>query len=383
MNERMRFVVRREAGESMTDLCREFGISRKTGHKIWNRYKEFGPEGLGDFSRRPGCHPNRTAEEIRDLVVATRLKYPKWGPKKLRALLQKEHPGLPIPAASTIGELLSKRGLAKPRRRRRRATPTALGKLTVSNGPNDVWCADFKGQFRMKNGKYCYPLTITDLHSRFLLACVALESTHISGAYSGFHAAFREYGLPKCIRTDNGAPFASTGLHGLTRLSVWWMRLGIRPERIEPGHPEQNGAHERMHLTMVTETTRPAGANVLHQQENFDRFRQRFNEVRPHEALGMQRPSDVYSSSRRRMPCLLPELEYPLHDTVRRVHRSGHVCIRKGCQPYVSAALAGEYVGLRKIEPKVWRVSFLGTSLGDLYEETRRLVWADIEVLEP
>lgn len=374
LNERMRFVVRREAGERMIDLCREFGISRKTGYKFWNRYRELGPEGLGDFSRRPHRHPGRTPEEIRELVLEARLAHPTWGPKKLRALLQREHRGVCIPAASTIGELLNHKGLTERRRRRRRCSPTPVRQLTKAQAPNDVWCADFKGQFRLRDRRYCYPLTITDQHSRFLLGCESLESTRTEGAMATFVAAFQTYGLPKVIRTDNGTPFASTGLAGLSRLSVWWLRLGIRPERIEPGHPEQNGRHERMHLTLKQDTTRPPGANLLHQQELFDRFRTTFNEQRPHEALEMKRPADVYMASTQNYPDVLDSMAYSLHDRTCRVQVSGHIYVTSECTVYLASSLATERVGLREIEPGQWLVTFLDIDLGYVDEATRQFL---------
>jgi transposase InsO family protein len=370
----MRFVVRHEAGERMTDLCREFGISRKTGYKIWDRYQLLGPEALGDFSRRPHRHPNRTPQEILDLVVQARGVHPTWGPKKLRVLLLRQHPGVPIPAASTIGEMLKREGLSRPRRRRRRSTPTPHDQLTVARSPNDVWCVDYKGQFRMGNRLYCYPLTVTDLHSRFLVCCEALESTRTGGAMAGFLAAFREYGLPKVIRSDNGSPFASVGLAGLSRLSVWWMRLGIRPERIESGHPEQNGQHERMHLTLKEETTRPPGAGLLQQQERFDGFRETFNQERPHEALEMKRPADLYSPSERRYQEVLEEPEYPLHDRTVRISVCGHIKLRSRWHCYLATSLAGQRVGLREVDNGRWLVSFLSMDLGHLDERTRRFV---------
>jgi len=366
-NERMRFVVRLEAGERMTDLCHEFGISRKTGYKFWNRYREGGPEALGDYSRRPHRHPNRTAEEICELVLRARKERPTWGPKKLRVFLREEHPGVPIPAASTIGELLDRAGLVKPRRRRRRCSPTPTDQLTQAQAPNDVWCADFKGQFKTKDGRYCYPITITDQYSRYIIACDARENTRTDGAYATFADVFATYGLPRVLRTDNGTPFASSGLAGLTRLSVWWLRLGIRPERIEPGHPEQNGRHERMHLTLKQEATRPPGANLLHQQEKLDVFRCRFNDERPHEALAMKRPAEVYRNSDRSYPDLLAQVEYPLHDRSCRVYDCG--CISLNNQRfYVSTALVGERVGLREIEDKRWLLTFLDIDLGVIDE---------------
>lgn len=381
MNERMRFIVRREAGEKMVDLCREFGISRKTAYKFWSRYQECGPEGLGDYSRRPLRHPNRTALEVEELIVLARDEHPTWGPKKLRVLLKREHPGVPIPVASTIGEILKREGLVRPRRRIRRCSPTPPDKLTISEKPNDVWCADFKGQFRMRNNKYCYPLTITDLKTRFIIATEALESTAMDGTYAGFVQAFRTYGLPKVIRTDNGTPFASTGLAGMSRLSVWWERLGIQPERIEPGHPEQNGQHERMHLTLKQDCTRPPGLNLLQQQEKFDDFRQLFNEKRPHEALGMMCPASLYEASSCQYPELLQAPKYPLHDRVIRVQMDGSLHLRSKCKVHLAASLAGETVGLREYESGKWLVSFLSHDLGVVDQHRRHFIPTPAEAI--
>ena len=363
LNERMRFVVRLEAGERMVDLCEEFGISRKTGYKFWERYKKGGPEALGDFSRRPRRFPNRTRAEIEDLILAARERYPTWGPKKLEVLLEQENPGVAIPVASTIGEILSRSGLVRPRRRRYRSSPTPPDQLTQAAAPNDVWCVDFKGQFRLGNGRYCYPLTITDLHSRYLVACDSQENTRTESAISSFERAFKTHGLPKVIRSDNGSPFASTGLGGLSRLSVWWMRLGIRPERIQPGHPEQNGQHERMHRTLKADTTRPAAANHLQQDERFEEFRQTFNEKRPHEALDMATPSTFYTPSTRVYPEVLDDPAYPLHDRVTRVQTCGHINASRDCRGFVGAAIGGELVGLRDLETG-WLVTFLNRDLG-------------------
>jgi len=269
-----------------------------------------------------------------------------------------------MPAASTIGDFLARRGLVEPRRRRRAVAPHPLP-LTKPQAANDVWCADFKGQFRLRNGSYCYPLTISDRHSRYLLGCEGLESVRGDSAALVFDATFRRYGLPRVIRTDNGVPFASKGILGLSRLSVRWLRLGIRPERIKPAHPEQNGQHERMHRVLKAETTRPAAATLLQQQERFDRFLEEYNHQRPHEALGQVPPVIVYAPSQRifvepRDP------EYPLHDDERRVACSGHLRFggRKGSNYFVSAALAGEKVGLRELGDEQWLVSFMTIDLG-------------------
>lgn len=366
MNERMRFVTRYEAGERMTDLAREFGISRKTGYKIWRRYQELGPVGLYDLSRVPRRSPNRTAPAIVELILDFKARYVSWGAKKLRWELMRRNPGLALPVETTVHRILLRHGLVKPRRRRQRITYSS-GPLRDSAAPNDIWAADYKGQFRLslKGGPYCYPLTITDHYSRFLLGCEALDNTKAIPARTFFEKVFGEYGLPSVIRTDNGPPFASRGLLGLTNLSVYWLKLGIDLERIEPGHPEQNGRHERMHLTLKQETTRPAASSSLAQQERFDAFQQAFNHERPHEALGMKRPSDVYVASKRALPSVVGELEYPHHDFSARVGNGGFIQ-KAGKIPrtYLSQALYGESVGLRELENDCWLVSFSHINLG-------------------
>ena len=363
VDERLRFVARVEEGERITDLCREFGISRKTGHKILKRYREGGLAGLVDQRRAPQRIPHRTPPEIRAKFLEAKRRHPTWGPRKLKAWLERKQPGVVLPAASSMGYWLKREGLVKARRRRRRPSYLSPWELTKPAKPNDVWCADFKGQFKLANGRYCYPLTITDLYSRFLVACIALESTKAEPARWAFSEAFREYGLPAVIRSDNGCPFASTALAGLSSLSAFWLRLGIRAERIEPAHPEQNGQHERMHLTLKEETTRPAGANLLQQQERFDVFREEFNEERPHEALGQRTPASFYSPSERACPTKVQELAYPLHDLTRLVSGSGLVSLRQKVF-FLTTALAGENVGLREVEDGCWLVSYVSLDLG-------------------
>ncbi len=368
MDERLRFLARLKEGERMSELCEEFGISRKTGYKMRDRYEELGPAGLLDQSRAPQRIPHRTPEAIEKVVVEARRAHPTWGPKKLLTLLERKHRGMRFPAISTIDVILRRHQLIKARQRKPR-TPTWSVALRAAKAPNEIWCADFKGQFRLGNGRYCYPLTVTDRFSRALLCCEALESTKVDSARTTFELVFREYGLPNVIRTDNGVPFATRGLAGLSRLSLWWLRLGIVPERIEPGHPEQNATHERMHLTLKQETTRPAGKNVLQQQERFDGFRATFNEERPHEALGQRTPSQVYEPSKRAFPAQLPELEYPLHDETRVVEAEGHVrypgCSRNGAV-FLSSALGGERVGLREVDDGLWLVSYAALDLGHI-----------------
>jgi len=373
VNERMRFVTRLEDGERMTDLCKEFGISRKTGYKFWNRYQIGGPDALFDEPRRPAFHPGTTPDAIRQLVVDCRLKHPTWGPRKLKAVLQQKYPDLNIPANSTIGDILKRRGLVKPRRarRRRKACPTSL---TGSEAPNQIWCADFKGEFRLGNRKLCYPLTISDHYSRYLLACESLDGTKTPPVKAVFEATFRKYGMPAIIRTDNGAPFASTGLAGLTKLSVWWLRLGIILERISPGHPEQNGRHERLHLTLKQDTIRPAAHNFLQQQAKFDHFQDEYNQARPHESLQMRRPIEVYTTSCKRFPESLPVPEYPLHDITRTVRKDGGISFGRKNTCYISAALAGELIGLREVREHYWLVSFLDRKLGYIDERIGKVV---------
>jgi transposase InsO family protein len=367
----MRFVVRLEEGERMTDLCREFGISRKTGYKLLQRYKQWGAVGLFDLSRRAEHLRHRLAPEIAAVLVATRKEHPTWGPRKLRAWLAAKHPELKQPAASTIGGLLQRRGLVQPHRRRR-VTPPHGSPLQVAGAPNEVWCADFKGQFRLGNGRYCYPLTITDRFSRIILACEALERPVTEPVQAVFELVFRQHGLPQVIRTDNGAPFASTGLAGLSRLSVWWRRLGIVPERIAPAHPEQNGQHERMHLVLKQETTRPAAPTLLQQQERFDRFVEIYNCERPHEALGQEPPMRHYRPSPRTYPERLPEAAYSLHDDIVTVSHSGHLHLRHGPTVFLSSALDGQRVGVREVGYGRWLVSFLDHDLGHVDTQTGR-----------
>jgi len=297
MDERIRFVIRLKDGESMAALCREFQISRKTGYKIFERYEECGLEGLTDRARRPHRYANQLPEQIEAAIVAAKREKPSCGARKIRERLLRRLPSeVKVPARSTIHAILDRHGLvtrAKRSRTRTEGTP-----LSEGASPNSLWCADYKGEFMLGNRRYCYPLTVTDHASRYLLLCEAMESNAEKTAFTAFERLFKERGLPQAIRSDNGVPFASpNGLFNLSRLSVWWLRLGISIERIRPGHPQQNGRHERMHLTLKKEATRPAGANLLQQQAKFDAFIEEFNNERPHEALDMKCPAELYSSS--------------------------------------------------------------------------------------
>jgi len=297
-------------------------------------------------------------------------KHPTWGSKKLRTELERQDPEVKWPARSTIDALLKRNGLVEPRKRRRQAkpSPTPLGEAT---DVNEIWCADYKGQFRLGNGQYCCPLTITDQHSRFIIGCEGFSRISTEEAQESFMHAFRRYGVPRAIRTDNGPPFASQGLRGWSRLSVWWLRLGIELQRIQPGKPQQNGRHERMHRTLKAETTRPAAYGLLSQQERFDDFVTVFNTQRPHEALGQRRPSDLYRKASRSLPASLPEPKYPFHDDVRKVTTGGHVVLSRRCRAFVSAALVGQLVGLREEDDGRWLISFMETDLGHLDHEGR------------
>ena len=359
---RVEFVGRLQRGERMTDLCREYGVSRKTGHKLWNRYQELGVIGLEEQSRAPKWTWNRMAAETAEAILTMRRKHPTWGPLKLKSTLEREL-GAKLPAASSIGNLLRKHDLSQRRglRHRHAARPTRL--LSVQ-AVNEVWCADYKGQFRLGNGSYCYPLTITDQHSRYLLACEGMGAISEEQAREVFQDVMREHGLPGAIRTDNGAPFATTGLAGLSKLSIYWMLLGIKHERIRPGHPEENGRHERMHRTLKAETTRPARPNLLQQQESFDAFRDVFNTKRPHEALEMLRPADVFQASSRLYPASLPEPSYPLHDDTIFVSRTGYLRVPGLDRFYLTTVLAGQAVGIREGYDGSWLVSFLDLDLG-------------------
>ena len=376
VEERMKFVARLRSGERMTDLCREFGISRKTGYKLAQRFEDYSAVGLLDQRRVPERIPHRTSREVAELLVELRQRHPTWGPKKLRTRFIAAHPAIAVPAASTIGELLKKRGLVVPKKRRSHPL-VGYSPLCHAEAPNDVWCVDFKGQFRLGNGRYCYPLTVTDAYSRMLLTCEGLESTRGDSAQRTFEESFRRWGLPRAIRSDNGAPFASQGIAGLSRLSVWWLRRGIRLERIEPASPQQNGRHERMHRTLKAETTRPAGANMLQQQERFDRFQDIYNKVRPHEALGQRPPAELYQPASQRFPARISEPDYPLHDLVLKVQKAGHLYMpgsgKKTGHIFLSTSLAGEHVGLRELDDDRWLVSFLDLHLGVLDLKQRRI----------
>ena len=375
MDERLRFVARLLDGESMSEVCRSFGISRKTGYKIYNRYKEDGVEALCDRSRRPVRYANQLPAQVERLIVTCKRDKPHWGARKIRELLVRRLAGdVRIPAISTVHAVLDRHGLVKrARTRRTKATGTAL---STGQAPNDLWCADFKGEFKLGNGRYCYPLTVTDHASRFILACEALETTKEASAIAAFQTLFRQRGLPDAIRSDNGVPFASpNGLYNLSRLSVWWLRLGIAIERIKPGHPQQNGRHERMHLTLKRETTKPAGANFLQQQARFDDFVREFNDERPHQALAMKCPADVYRPSAKPYGGL-PDVDYPFHDRDVLVTTCGRICMHRK-KINVSTVLAGQRLGIKEVDDGIWLASFMHYDLGYIDLEQRTLQTID------
>lgn len=373
VQERIRFVKDYDAGlYTMSELCKRFGVSRKTGYKWLQRFQLEGASGLEDRLRAPRACPHRMPERVARAIVEARRRHPTWGPRKLLAWLRERAPDEPWPAASSAGELLKREGLVRPRKRRQRSAHP--GRPTVvPQEPNDLWTADFKGQFRTRDWSGCYPLTIADLHSRYLLAVQALDGTDGYGVQPVFERVFREVGLPRAIQTDNGVPFvASRGLLGLTQLSVWWIRLGIRPLRIQPAHPEQNGAHERMHRTLKAETTHPPAGNRGVQQRRFNRFRHVYNEERPHEALGQIPPARRWSPSPRSYPGYLPPPDYPDHYLKRLVSDAGVFAVHR--RPiYLGTALRGEWIGLDETDDGIWSVFYCETLLGRYHERDRRI----------
>jgi transposase InsO family protein len=354
----------------MAVVCREFGISRKTGYKIFNRYKDIGLRGLENRARTPYRYANKLPFQVEKTILRMKQDHSTWGAPKIREKLIKEFPRISPPAQSTIHAVLDRNGLVSRRRHRRyKAKGTAL---TDAKAPNELWCADYKGEFRLGNKSYCYPLTITDYRSRYLLSCEALDSTKEPAAFNVFERVFKEFGLPAAIRTDNGLPFSSPNtLFGLSKLSVWWLRLRISIERIKPGNPQQNGRHERMHLTLKKETTKPAAYNFLQQQEKFDDFIEVYNSERPHQALGGLYPAEVYKPSAREYhPPEQPE--YPFHDRTILVTQCGRICIGRRKINF-SRVFAGQYVGVTEVDNDIWLVSFMDYDLGFFDNEVNRV----------
>jgi len=376
--ERMQSLVDYRSGLfTVSFLAERHGVSRKTLYKWIERFVAEGAAGLEDRIRRPHWHPNQTAGDVESALTEFRRKHPDWGPKKIVHVLSSRDQETSWPARSTVAAILKRHGLVKARRRRRPVghpgRPT-----TVASEANALWATDFKGEFLTSDGIYCYPLTVTDLYSRYLVGCKGLLSTKTDGVKKSYERLFREYGLPEAIRSDNGVPFASTGLGRLSRLSVWWIKLGIRPELTQPAHPEQNGSHERMHRTLKRATTHPVGRDLKSQQKRFDAFREEFNTERPHESIGMKRPADIYRASPRPYPSVPPRIEYPGHFEVRRVSRNGGIRWKTGWLS-VSHPLIDEHVGLDEVDDGIWNLYFGSLLLGRFDERDKKLYAAFYE----
>jgi putative transposase len=375
MDQRLQFVADAErATYDMTMLCARYGVSRKTGYKWLARYEADGPRGLYERSHAPHRCPQRIDDALAELLLATRRGHPTWGPAKLLQYLTPRHPRRTAwPAVSTVADLLKRHGLVKTRRRRRPVTHPGTVPI-VTTAPNDLWTADFKGQFRTRDGVYCYPLTIADQHTRYLLRVDALRSVRVAGALQRFEHAFREYGLPGAIRTDNGVPFANTGLHGLTQLSVWWLRLGITHQRILPGRPQQNGAHERMHKTLKAEACRPPRGSLGAPPRAIHAIRAEYNAERPHTALGGHPPASQYAGSPRPYPDRLPPLEYPGHFLVKRVTSAGTFRFKDRLL-FIANALQTHHIGLEESDAGIWSI-YLGSVLLARLDERDHLIRA-------
>jgi len=375
MEERAAFVRAWWSGEfTMSALCQRFHISRPTGYKWVARGQAEGCQGLVDRPRAADRHPNATVAEQVAMIVALKRRHPSWGPVTLHAWLGRERGAIRWPAVSTVGEILKRHGLVQPRHGRRPAVPPHTQPFAAVGGPNDVWSADFKGQFWLGNGQRCYPLTISDNYSRYLLCCQGLYRPEGGRTRACFEAVFREYGLPRAIRTDNGAPFASVALGGLSALAVWLLKLGVMPERIEPGQPQQNGRHERMHRTLKAATAKPPKGSLSAQQRAFNGFRREYNEERPHRGLGEgRRPGELYQRSTRALPQRLPEVSYPDHFARRKVRQEGHMKWQ-GHEVFVSKTLANEVVGLKPLDHDRWELYFAELPLGILDARTHKIL---------
>lgn len=373
VNERLKFVAAAQAARiPMTELCERFGISRKTGYKILARYQRDGPEGLRDRSRAPRSHPNQTTAEIEGAILRVRKAHPSWGSKKISAILERELLPSELPARSTIDAVLKRAGVVEPRRTRVRHPPSAQP-LVAASCPNDVWSIDYKGWFRVGDGTRCDPLTVNDAYSRLSLECRAMIAPKLEDVRRRLESLFWQVGLPRHILSDNGPPFASHGLARLSRLSVWLLRLGVQPLFITPGRPDQNGRHERFHETLKAETATPPRASIRAQQSAFDRFRSHYNEERPHEALQMRVPMDLYTRSPREMPRVLPEHSYAQGLEERRVRRDGTIKWQGGFV-FVGEALAHEIVGMQACDEGRWQVLLGPMKLGVLHERSRTVL---------
>jgi transposase InsO family protein len=363
MNEKVRFINAWLSKEyAIAELCRQFNITRKTGYKIIHRFEIEGSAGFEEHSRAHYSHPKQLGIELVDLLLKTKLRYPSWGPRKIKTWLEIERPNLIWPAASTIGELFKRHGMVRKKNKRLKVPPHSQPFIACT-APNESWSADFKGQFKLGTKEYCYPLTISDNYSRYLLGCKCLKSPTKIDVQLYFEQVFKKYGIPLSIKTDNGTPFASVGIGGLSKLSIWWLKLGIIPERIKPGHPEQNGRHERMHRTLKQEAITPAQKNIALQQKVINRFIKEYNEERPHEALGKLRPSDIYRSSNKEYPSKLQEIVYPNDIIVKKVKHNGYIKF-KNQEIYIGSVLAKELIGLKQIKEELWQINFSMLKLG-------------------
>ena len=372
MSERIRFIHDHQLGVyDMTELCQRYGISRKTGYKWLRRFSEHGYEALKDRSRRPHSCPHKTPDRCVEAILEKKRRHPFWGAKKIVPRLRGKYPDEPWPAVSTGSAILERHGLVKSRGRSRKRGHAGRPDTPMTE-PNAVWTIDFKGQFKTRDGKYCYPLTVADGNSRFLLGCQGFLSPCLSDTKKTMTTTFRNYGLPSIIRSDNGTPFASSAIGRISKLSVWWIKLGIYPELIEPAHPEQNGRHERMHRTLKAETARPPAGNLSAQQRRFNIFRTEYNEERPHEALGQVTPASVYTPSAKPFLEHLPPIEYPGHFEVRRVSRNGGIRWNSKWVN-VSHVLATEFIGFEEVDDDLWNVYFGPLWLGRFHEKELKI----------
>lgn len=384
MDQKLKFITGCLSNDfNMTELCKSHGISRKTGYKTLSRYEAEGIDGLKERSRAHHSHPHATDEAVKQILIEQRIKTG-WGPKKIRAVLsnKEEYSHIHFPAPSTIGEILDKAGLIKKRKRRRKKPLSVQKPSFESQAPNDIWCADFKGEFRMGDGQYCYPLTVTDHFSRYILECLALPSTSIPPVFESFRRLFQEFGMPAMILTDNGIPFASNGIAGVSRLSAWWMKLGIYPVTIQKGRPDQNGRHERMHRTLKESTALPPADDMTEQQQWFDEFRPEFNELRPHEALNFDTPASWHENSQREYPEVEPEVEYPGYYEVRKVCSSGKIKL-KNQSIFIGSAFEREILGLYEWKDGIWSVCFGVFLLGRYDEREGRITGLQRPILDP
>ena len=361
-----------EGTYSISELALQFGVSRKTLHKWINRYIEEGVRGLEELSRAPHRHPNITESSQIERIINYKLKHRPWGPKKIIDCLQRLYPDEIWPSASTAGEWLKKNDLVRARKKRKHVQ-RYQDHFVGCTKPNDVWSADYKGQFTTKDLKSCYPLTVTDNYSRYLLACDGLEGPRYHGTKACFERIFNEYGLPLAIRTDNGVPFAGTSIGGISRLSLWWIKLGIKPERIAPAKPQQNGRHERMHRTLKEAAVRPASKNLSEQQKRFDFFRTEYNTERPHEGLGMKRPAELYKKSYRPYPKIIKSIDYPDGFILRLVRRGGEIRFENNYY-FLSELLYGEKVGLIEVGYGLWQINFSFYRLGYIDLHKKRVI---------